>query len=42
VAPLEQLWMRIPQSRQQELIGHLTRILTQRRAASDSKEVADE
>jgi hypothetical protein len=42
VARLERLWTRIPQSRRQELIGYLTRILTQRLTASASKEVADE
>jgi hypothetical protein len=42
VVPLEQLWMRIPQTRRQELLGQLTRILAQQLAPLSSKEEADE
>jgi hypothetical protein len=38
---LEQLWARLPQIRQQELLGQLTRILAQRLAPLN-QEVADE
>lgn len=42
VVPLEQLWTRLQPVRRQELLGQLTRILVQRLAPRDSKEVADE
>lgn len=42
VVPLDQLWRRIPSARQQELLGHLTRILAQRLAAPESEAAADE
>jgi hypothetical protein len=42
VVPLEQLWARLPQNRRQELLGQLTRILAQRLAPPERKEVADE
>ena len=40
--PLEQLWTRLPAKRRQELLGHLTRLVAQRLAPPDGKEVADE
>ncbi len=40
--PLEQLWTRLPQMQRQELLGQLTRILTQRLTPRDSKEVSNE
>jgi hypothetical protein len=40
--PLEQLWTRLPPARRQEVLGTLTRMLAQRLASSDNKEVADE
>jgi len=42
VLPLEQLWRRLPQAQQHELLRQLTRILTQRLAPPNSKEEADE
>jgi hypothetical protein len=39
--PLEQLWTRLPQSKRQELLTHLTRMLAQR-LASLREEEADE
>jgi hypothetical protein len=42
VVPLEQLWARLQPTKRQELLGHLTRMLAQRLAPCDSKEVADE
>jgi hypothetical protein len=42
IVPLDQLWIQIPQMRQQELFGHLIRILAQRLASPDSEEAADE
>ena len=42
VVPLEQLWTRIPKTRQRELLGQLTRILAQRMAPPSSKGEADE
>jgi len=39
---LEHLWKRLPQVTRQELLGQLTRILAQRLAPPDGKEVADE
>jgi hypothetical protein len=41
VVPLEQLWMRLPRTRQQELIGQLTRVLTQRLTPPNDEEKAD-
>lgn len=40
--PLDQLWPQLPQIQRQELLGQLTRILTQHLAPCDGKEVADE
>jgi len=40
--PLDQLWTRLPQAQRQELLGQLTRILTQRLEPHDSKEAAHE
>jgi hypothetical protein len=40
--PLEQLWGQLPQPRRQELLKQLTRIVAQRLAPSQAKEVADE
>ena len=42
VVPLDQLWQRIPATRQQELLGQLTRILAQRLAPLLNQEEADE
>jgi hypothetical protein len=42
IVPLEQLWTRLSATRRQELLRPLTRILAQRLAPRDSKEVADE
>jgi len=42
VVPLEQLWTRLPRTRQQELIGQLTRVLTQRLTPPNDEEEADE
>jgi hypothetical protein len=42
LVPLDELWMRLPPTRRQELLGRLTRILAQRLAPPDSKEPADE
>jgi len=42
VVPLERLWTRIPQTRRQELLGQLTRILARQLAPPSSKEEADE
>jgi hypothetical protein len=42
VVPLDQLWQRIPATRQQELLGQLTRILAQRLAPPLNQEEADE
>jgi hypothetical protein len=40
--PLEQLWTQLPATRRQELLSQLTRLVAQRLAPPDSKEVADE
>ncbi len=39
---LDQLWNQLPQSKRQELLGQLTRIVARRLAAPDGKGAADE
>ena len=40
--PLDQLWMQLPPATRQELLGQLTRMVSQRLAPLQSKEAADE
>jgi hypothetical protein len=40
--PLEQLWTRLPPTRQRELLAQLTRILAQRLTPPNNKEESDE
>ena len=40
--PLEQLWMRLPQTKQHELLTQLSQILAQRLIPPTDKEEADE
>ena len=42
VVPLEQLWTQIPETCRRELLGQLTRILTQRMAPPSCREETDE
>lgn len=40
--PLEQLWTRLPQGTQGQLLGQLTKMLSQRLTPANSKEQADD
>jgi hypothetical protein len=42
VVPLEQLWTRLPQLRQQETLRQLTQLLARRLAPANGREAADE
>ena len=42
IVPLDQLWKQLPSATRQELLGQLTRMVSQRLVSLQSKEAADE